>query len=338
MKDLKKEEPLLVLFDLEEEYAIHMSDYLREQKGVPWKIKAYTDLENLVAEEKSSHISMFLIAETSFSDELKTFNYDRMIILNESGFVMDEKIDNIDKYQAADKVFHILIDLYLEIATVAPTIFNGVMNTRFVGVYSPIKRCLQTTFALTFSELLAKNKRTLYLSFENFSGNPEIMPGENETDLSDLVYFLNADSEKFKLHFQSIVKERGELAYVPPMKAGQNILTVTTNEWKNLFSRINESGLFDVVVMDLTDNIQGLFEVLRVCSNVYTITRDDPTARVKMMQYENMLGMYDFKDVMEKTIKLSIPRFSYIPESLDQYTRGDLADFVRGKIDELGVL
>lgn len=328
------EEPVLVLYDIEDEYTCLMSDYLRNQKGIPWKIRSYTDEKELLSYETGKHISILLVSESSYGDSIKVLDTDRIVLLNESGFVDDELL-NVGKYQAAENVLHSLLELYVEFADVSRKILPSNKKTSFIGVYSPIKRSLQTTFALTMSELMSENARTLYISFEHYCGTPDIMPGDAEMDLADLVYFLNADTEKFKLHFQSIVRQRGSLSYIPPMKSGQNLLTVSPQEWKNLLSRISETELFDVVIMDLTDSMQGLFEVLRECEFVYTIMKDDQIAQVKMMQYENLLTLYEYKDVMDKTFRITMPRFQYIPDVLEQYTIGDFSDYVRRMISKM---
>lgn len=327
-------EPTLVLFDNEEEYTLRMTDFLRSQRGLPWKMRSYTSSDDLMNIEKNNHISLLVVSEDSYIDRIRELDVEKVVILNESGFVNDEMI-NISKYQAAENVFHSLLEIYLEFASAGRKEMPGSRATRFIGIYSPIKRSLQTTFSLAMSELLSDNARTLYMSFEHYIGVADIMPGDREMDLADLVYFLNADADKFKLHFQSIVKQREKLNYVPPMKSGQNLLTVTSAEWVNLINRISETGLFDVVVMDLTDSMQGLFEILRECEYVYTIMKNDRYAQAKMMQYEHLLQEYEYKDVMDKTIRFTMPRFQYIPDVLEQYTIGEFADYVGGMISKM---
>lgn len=297
-------------------------------------MRSYTSSDDLMNIEKNNHISLLVVSEDSYIDRIRELDVEKVVILNESGFVNDEMI-NISKYQAAENVFHSLLEIYLEFASAGRKEMPGNRATRFIGIYSPIKRSLQTTFSLAMSELLSDNARTLYMSFEHYTGVADIMPGDREMDLADLVYFLNADADKFKLHFQSIVKQREKLNYVPPMKSGQNLLTVTSAEWVNLINRISETGLFDVVVMDLTDSMQGLFEILRECEYVYTIMKNDRYAQAKMMQYEHLLQEYEYKDVMDKTIRFTMPRFQYIPDVLEQYTIGEFADYVGGMISKM---
>lgn len=333
---MSNNKPLFILFDKEEEYTMLMSDFLKEYPGMPWKIHAYTKEKDLMSYEQGRKISMILCSEGAYSDSIKSLECDKVVILNESGFKRNDDLDCIDKYQPAETVLQILLQLYLEIAGEQPGRITATNKTTFIGIYSPVKRSLQTTFAMTMSEILAEKRSTLYLNFENYTGIAELIASDGEKDLSDLVYFLNLETEKFKLHLQTTVKQIGEMSFVPPMKYGQNMLSVTEAEWLNLLAKISESGLFDVVVMDLTDCIQGLPEILRVCSKVYTICKEDSYAKVKMSQYENMLAGYDYKDILEKTERFVFPKFHYIPMEPDEFGRGEIADFVRDKMYETG--
>lgn len=99
--------------------------------------------------------------------------------------------------------------------------------------------------------------------------------------------------------------------------------------------KITELGDYEYVILDLSESMQGLFEILRSCKKVITLTRDDHIAQSKIMQYEEMLSMYEYEDVLDKTSKYAAPKIQKLPEELEQYTRGDLAEFVRKQMREI---
>ena len=39
-----------------------------------------------------------------------------------------------------------------------------------IGIYSPVNRCLKTSFALTMGQLMARDRKTLYVNLEDCSG------------------------------------------------------------------------------------------------------------------------------------------------------------------------
>ena len=328
-------EPIMVLCDTEEEYAWLMTDFLRKHPQIPWKIHTYTDTEELLREEGTGGITMLVVAESAYSEQMRELQPQCMVLLNESGVIRWDGVHNINKYQQADNVLRSLLELYADMAEEQLPRIKQDCGTRYVGIYSPVRRCLQTSFALTLSQLLAKEHRTLYLNFEHYVGITELLPDMQTRDLADLLYFLTAERDKFRLRMQAMIQRKGGLDYIPPMKAGQNLLSVTSVEWMSLLQKIGELGEYEYVVLDLSESVQGLFDILRMCVKIYTLTKEDRIASGKLLQYEQLLALYEYGDVMEKTKKCNLPKFRRLPDELEQYTRGDLADYVKGEVREL---
>lgn len=327
------EEVVLALCDGEAEYAQLMTEYMERQKNLPWSVHTYTDVGKLMEEEKDADI--LLVAESVYQEELKDLQPKRLIVLNESGIVKNGNLRYIDKYQQADQVLRELLNIYLEIASQVLPRLGIEGKTGFIGFFSPIGRCLQTTFALTAAQLLAENHRTLYLNFEYFAGNQELLPAPQTRDLADLLYFLNAEQDKFALRLQSMTLQIGSLDYVPPMRVGQNLLSVTAKEWILFLKKIRDLGEYEYVILDLSECMQGLFDILGTCRCIYTVTVEEPAAAGKMAQYENLLELYSYEDVLKRTCKCSLPRFRHLPAGLEYYTRGELAEYAGEQIKRI---
>ena len=324
------EEVVLALCDAEEEYAGLMTEYMQRQENLPWVVHAYTDVEKL--KEKEKDVDVLVVAESLYQDELKTLSPKRLIVLNESGIIRNKNLRYVNKYQQADQVVRELLCIYLEIATQVLPRLGLEGKTRFLGFFSPVRRSLQTTFALTMAQLMAKEHKTLYLNFEYFAGNRELLADAQTRDLADLLYFLDAEAEKFSLRLQSMVQTIGPLSYVPPMKSGQNLLGITAKEWLTLLKKLQELGEYEYVILDLSECMQGLFDVLRVCRQVYTVTMEDRAASDKLTQYEKVLEQYSYEDVLKKTRRCILPRIRYLPADLQGYDRGELAEYVSDQI------
>lgn len=111
------------------------------------------------------------------------------------------------------------------------------------------------------------------------------------------------------------------------------------------------------MILDLSEGLQGIFELLRMCSRIYTILCEDGPARSKVEQYEQLLRMHEFEDILEKTRKQKLPVFQdsgihgtaephgaddmhrppmirEAPYRPDQFTKGELAAYVRKIIEE----
>ncbi len=324
----------MALCDTEEEYAQLMTEFMKKRKNLPWELHTYTNVDKLLeAEEKE--LDMLVVAESAYCPKLKGLAPKCLVVLNESGVMRWEDLSYVDKYQEAEEVFKQLLGVYVDIADVQLPFLRTNRKTIFIGNYSPVHRCMQTSFAITLSLMLAKRHPTLYLNFEHYAGISELLPDMQTLDLADLLYFLNAQKDKFRLRLQTILRHQGALDYVPPMKSGQNLITVTVEEWLGLLERIEELEEYEYVVMDLSESMQGLFEILRMCRQVYTLTKEDRLAKAKLFQYEQVLALYEYGDVLGKTKRLSLSHIQKLPEDLEQLTKGELADLVKGLVKSL---
>ena len=332
---MEQKEPVLVLYDREEEYARLFSEYLKRQKELPWQIHTYTRAEELLAGEKSGEVTMLVVAESSCEEALNTLQPTCQAILNESGTLRFHQFPNINKYQEAGQVWKELLALYVETTGIRMPLLCAEYKTRFIGMYSPVHRCLQSTFALSFAQLMAEKHPTLYLNFEHYVGIIELLPERQDRDLADLLYFLAGDEGKFPLRMQTVIQRKGNLDYIPPMRNGQNLLGITWEEWRSLFQRIEELGKYEYVILDLSESIQGLLDVLQMCIKVFTLTREDKMSQCKLDQYEQLLSLCEKEEVKGKTRKLNLPYFQRLPVEMEQYTRGELADYVRKEIETL---
>lgn len=324
----------LVLCDTEEEYAQLMTDYLQKQKDLPWVLRTYTDVQELLREGLDA-VTLLVVAESAYTEEFRQLAPSRLVVLNESGLMRWKNLYYVDKYQKAEDVLRYLLEIYMEIVDNPLPRLQKSCKTVFIGNYSPVHRSMQTSMALTLSQLLAKDHATLYLNFEHYAGLPELVADTQTHDIADLLYFLETDQEKFRLRLQTMIKHIGQLDYVPPMKSGQNLLTVTAAEWLGFFQKIEELGEYEYVVLDLSESMQGLFQILRLCRRIFTVTREDRIAQSKLLQYEQLLSLCEYEDVLEKTKCLSLCHIRKLPEELEQLTKGDLAELARGLIDEI---
>ena len=167
------------------------------------------------------------------------------------------------------------------------------------------------------------------MNFEHYAGLGELLPKAQQLDMADLLYFLNTEKEKFRIRMRTMVQQLGNLDYIPPMRAGQNLLPVTAEEWTGLLEKIEDLGEYEYVILDLSESMQGLFDILRKCKKVFTSVGKDRMAERKLMQYEQLLALSEYEDVLEKTEKLDLTEIHRLPEELEQLTRGELAEVAK---------
>ena len=80
--------------------------------------------------------------------------------------------------------------------------------------------------------------------------------------------------------------------------------------------------------------MSGLFDLLRECYKIYTITREDSFAVAKLNQYEQILKFHELEEIADKTVKCRFPVFKEVPVNLELMTHGELAGYVKAIIRE----
>lgn len=205
-------------------------------------------------------------------------------------------------------------------------------KTKFIGVYSPIARTMKTTFSIVLGQMLAKNKRVLYLNFESFAGKSFDSIQKDRGNMTDLLFYFNNLKHDFIRKFNSSINSINGLDFISPANNFIDIQYVSKERWEEFLQAIIEMNIYDYVIMDLSEIIQGLFDVFLVkCNVVYTLTANDSFAQNKMFQYEEMLKEYKYEEVIDKTRKFSIPQMRNIPEQVDKLLYTELPDFIKKK-------
>lgn len=327
---------VLALCDGEEDYLCHMADYLERKEMLPFAVHAFTDTEQLrkFAEEEENKIEILLIAESAYKAGDEDYPAVQVIVLNESGSQVGEKVENISKYQSTENIYRAVMSNYSGSGReIARRISTG-HQMKIIGNYTPVGRCMQTTFALSMGQILAKKHKTLYLNFETCSGLGYLLNRDFSADITDVLYYLNGEREKLAYRLGGMVQNLNGLDYIPPVAAYEDLREISAEQWIDLFREIERSMDYEYLILDLSEAVGGLFQILRECFRVFTIVREDGFAEAKLRQYEAMLQAGDYEDVAAKTKKRNLPVFHKIPAGLDQLTHGDAAAYIRKVIEE----
>ena len=324
---------IFAICDGEEVYAHRMMEYLSGIHNFPFQIHVFTKRQKLYSYAIEHEVECLLISESLYDEDLKACMIRHIIMLNESGTFNDESILNINKYQSSEIISRTVLNYYAE----KNPLINNRQRTdgkelKIIGIYSPVKRCLQTTFSMTLGQIIAQRNKVLYLNFENYSGMSKLLCREFQSDLSDLLYFFNCVKERFAYQLKNIVETVNGMDFIPPAFVYPDLMNITGEQWLELLNEMERVSDYEYLILDLSDYVTGLFGILRKCHQIYTITRDDPIAEAKIEQYEKLLCKTDYQDISLKTKKCRFPVFKQLPIKFDLLTYGELASYIKSEI------
>lgn len=324
---------ILAICDPEEEYAYHLMDYLSRKEDFPFEVQVFTSCQRLKDYLCNNAIALLAVSQTAYQPDMKDWQTDQILVLKESDTFSEDDVTAVSKYIPVERIVQKILELSMDAKIPLPQLSLSQNHLKIIGIYTPVGRCLQTSFAFVLGQLLARNHRVLYLNFESYSGLGKLLKRQFEADLSDLMYYLNNIPGQFLFRLQSMTEKIGGLEMVPPMFSCMDLMEIEKEEWLKLFEVLEESS-YDYLILDLSDALQGLFDILRNCHRIYTITREDGFAQAKIEQYERLLSMQGYEDILDKTRKCPLPVFKKLPRNLSQMNVGELADYVKELLKE----
>ena len=310
-----------VICGRKEEYIKRLSEGIRGIGKREMDVLLFTDSEAFNEYLKTNRVKVCLISEDF--EIAKEENIESVVYLSE-----EECEGKVYKYMSCDRIYSEAMALCAEkIESGKKKIPKA--QKEIIGIYTPLKRCFQTTFALTLGQILSKNRKTLYLNFESFSGFGALVDKTGTKNLMDLLYFSECDDSNFSYRVDSLKERIGNLDYISPNNAFVKFSLVNKSQWERLIDNITSKTDYEVLILDLSENVNGLLDVLRKCSLIYTITDSDRVATAKVAQYESLLKDSQYVDILSKTENISIPKMREIPGHFELLPHSEFAGYVK---------
>lgn len=336
---------ILAIFDSEKKYVKKLVSYLESRVKMPFRILGFDNREKLIRYLVKEHASVLLVSVNEWQSEMESLA-GQIILLTDrkegerlETDLREGQLPAVCKYQSgeaiAKKVLSICAVAEVPIIPVRDGLCAQSGRAEIIGVYTPVRRSLQTSFSLVYSLLRAKEKKTLYLNFEVFSGFGTWFQKEYKTDLMDLMYFLDGEEEKFLLKLAGMAETFGNIQYIPPAISYEDFMMVGAGEWVRLLDMIAQKSDYEVIVLDLGDQMQGLFDILSICDKIYTISKPDGLAMAKVAAFEEALRLSQKEDVLHKLVKCRLPVFKEIPQTAEMLAYSQLADYMKNKLGEM---
>ena len=329
---------ILAIYDLESGYADSLMQYIHQKQNMPFKTVAFTNKNALYEYLKEHHIDILLISVTDMEKELEDEDIEKIILLS-NGKIFSEYIGyaSIYKYQSSERIIREVLDYFVEVHNCENIVTNISQSVEIVAVYSPVKRIGQTILSLTLGQILANDFTTLYINMEEFSAFDKIFHQSYEGDLSDLMYFYKQSPDILPIKLKAIVNTIHKLDYIPPLVYSKDLRNIDTGGWVELIKSVAATGMYEKIVIDLSSVVADVFSILDRCSKVSMPTINDMVSSMKISAFEEYLVRSENSEIIDKIIKVNMPRLHMDIEDesfLDRYLWNEFGDYVRSILKE----
>lgn len=325
---------LLIICDSEKKYAERLAEYLRKRRELNYDIWTFSDIDTLVSVELNRRVDVLLIEETQYK---RFMEYDsntkkligKLAVLSSDKYECTGNESSIYKYQSATKIMDKLLEECLDYG------IDGFERdeknfSEIIGVYSPVKRSLKTTFSYTLAHVLSEKESTLFLNLEGCSGFSSQLSFDTNINLADLLYDFSIHRDEYPERFFNFIQRVDEIGIIPPVETISEIQCIPSSEWISMLRRIRRNGVYKKIVLDIGDNVNGIIDILRMCDVIYMPVRDDYMSIAKLNSFESAIRKYDSSDnLLDKIIKLSFPEFSDTEMGLTNVKYSQLGGYIR---------
>lgn len=325
--------------DLEVDYALNFMEYLNQKRNIPFEIQAFTSVESLVSYGNKAHIELLLISGKAMCAQVRELGIGKIVILSEGVHPPDlDQYPSVYKYQSSANVIREVMACYgADKSLEADTYPVLKKSTQIYGVYSPLARCLKTSFALTLGQILAREKSVLYLNLEEYAGFGELMGKDFEHNLSDLLYYVRQGNQNLICRMNGMIQTVNNLDYIPPVQVPADVRGTAWEVWEQLIREIVLHSSYEVLIIDIGTGIDETFQMLDMCTQIYMPVLSDAISVCKINQFENLLRVWDFTQVLAKIVKVK-PPFHMKKSTTENYVESllwsELGDYVRQVLKE----
>lgn len=312
-------------------YACHLIEYLVQHEHVLTELRAYSSLDSMLADGRSAETALLIISESEYRPDEVDSRFSSVLILEETGEIDRSKNECISKYSQVENIVGRIRELCPELEEEG-SIFRSTGQARIIGAYTPIGRCLQTTFCLALGQLLGRRQRVLYLNLEACSGIGEITGETGGESLRELIYSTDCAGEKTAGRIASMTRKIGTLEWLPISSSPSEIQSVSPAQWTGLIEVIAGNTEYEDLIIDFSDSVNGLFALLEQCDVIFTIRRMEAMSRAKQKQYDEAVLSMETEDLFRRSVPLTLPEFEDIPENPEELPGCSLTGYLRREV------
>lgn len=297
-----------VICDQEQQYARNLLQRFGRNKDTGFQMYLFHSLEELRRFTEKKKIHLLLIGEEyPYKEREKIPAKNRFVLVKNTQSALGKGETGVCRYQSAECIWAQILEEEIKKRERYP---QSVIRSKgqLIGVYSPIHRIGKTRFALELGRKLAEKEPVLYLNLEEYSGNDYYFPEKPGYHLGDLLYYVKQNKESLGIRISMMVGQHEKLDYILPMPYIQDIRAVRAEEWLELLEDILEQCIYEKVILDLGDSVDGLFQILDRCESIYTPYIGEKAAVAKLRQYTENLRRAGLERVLEKTIQKKMQR------------------------------
>lgn len=342
---------ILGICDQDVGYSNLLCENLSKRESFPFEISTFENVQSLTTTLLKRSITVVLISEEILAQVIENIGDDwmgkvKLIILDEGkGDVSNYW--HIWKYQSSEKIRKELMEILSNSNEISISHRRENGNSFVLGVYSPFDGNLGGIGAIILGQIISKKEKVLVISLKEFSsinyylnrnGKSEDSRGDEEKDITDLMYYLQSSTERFLCLYESMVMSIGDVDYIKPAYSLMDLKAINESDWIELLSELKKLGNYKYIVVEISNACENVFSLQRQCDVVLLLSYSNLLSENMIKNYEKYLEDNDYEDVMHKTSECLIPYEKDIPDRIQDLYRTNVAECIFAEINKMNII
>lgn len=331
---------IIAIMDSEEAYAVKLADYFKTKSGIGYSVRVFTSIHSFLDFEKTNFTDILIISEIygDYVSDLK--NTGQVYILSEGSIdIALTQYCSIYKYQSTENIIRDVMTNYADIVSTKSGISLKTAASDILSVYSPVKRCGKTTFALVLGSLLSRTEPALYISLEEYSCLSFYTGAEPTGDLSDLLYFYRQNPDNLDKKLLSLSHSLHGMDYIPPIHFSLDLKYMNGEDWSSFIEDIAATGRYKHIILDISDSLIDIYELLSISDIIYFPILNDVLSMEKVNNFKQSLKQLGRETLMKKFKEIILPDVNFTAFNTDIFNGllyGSYGSTVQKIIEEYG--
>lgn len=328
---------IMAVISSEYRFSERFCDYVNKTGHIVYTAVPFESVESLEDFRKGHNVPILLCDEGMISKEFSegTLYGVRTVPLCDSA-VRDTGRKAVFKYQSAEAIVREIMETLGDIKFSTGLRITG-RPVSVQAVYSPVSDEYKTWSAMAVALALTRNRRTLYLNFEEMSGFMKMLELPDDRGMSEAFYYLK-QGDLTPERTASLIHTSGPLQFIPPFRTADDLSMINGEDCVNLIRAVFAGSSYDAIVADLPPHLSLSMDVLDVSENVY-IPYLDERNDVRMNAFFENLRLSEKDVLMSKMRKIilkeeELPKRNYGQGFTASLLYSTFGDHVTGVVDD----
>jgi hypothetical protein len=287
----------LAIYDKDGEYAVHLSEYIKSKARGFFQIRLFTNEDALKEFLKDESADILLWGEETENITLSINNYRCLVILTQTpDSIIPPGCTAIYKYQPGEAILNGLKELLPEDPG---GLRKGEGGKVLITVFSLNNAHFSKGYSLKMWKEKAQINKTLFFMLDPFNGVKELEIRENESGLSEFIYYLKQNTQSLNKKFINLIQTEGELHYIKGTAFGTDLYEITPEDMENWLQLIYQSE-YDTIIFDTGVFSPAIIKLFKASTKIYLSAEEGSYGEEQLNSFLSQLKWAGYEDVLSQ--------------------------------------